>query len=612
MRAFLSRYRTPLLMSAALAVADTALGLARPWPLQLVVDHAIGGRPVTGWLQPLSGLTPGGLAAVAAVVSVALVATSGVTGYLVSFLSGAAAERIGADLRARVYQRLLLLSPRFHDRHRSGDLVTRLTGDVSRVQDALVAWLVAALPDALTLTGLLVMLLAIDPEMTAVALLVVPPLGVLAVVRRRQIKVAQRESRTRQGDLAARAAESLRHVRAVQAFAQQDTENGRFRRDNIGAVRAALRALDLESRYGPAADLTLAVGSGLVLWLGVVRVANGEMTLGLLLVVLTYLSGLYGPIRSLTRLASVLAKGAASRERLTEVLDSTEYIADAPDARPAPEQPYTLAVRDLTFGYRDDRPVLRGIGFELRLGETVCLVGPTGVGKSTLLSLLLRLYDPDGGSITLDGADLRTLTTDSLRDRIALVPQDPWIVAGTIADNIAFGRPDAARGELLRAARTALVDPFVRELPDGYDTLVGEGGVMLSGGQRRRIALARALLRGSTVLLLDEPTSGLDAAAEHAVMAAIARASVDRMVLTVSHRLRVATRADRVLVLADGRIAESGTPRELAVQGGTFADWCRLQDVPLQPARQLVTTGTGGGEHDVLDCEQHLDRQVRS
>jgi len=589
MRGFLRPYWLALSVSAALALVDTMLGLARPWPMQLAVDNAIGGRPLTGWARSLHGLPPAGIAVVAALGAVALVGLSGITGYLTSFLSGAAAERIGADLRARVYERLLALSPRFHDRNRSGDLVTRLTGDVSRVQDALVVWLVSAVPDVLTLAGLLVVLLAIDPGMTGVALVAVPPLAVLAALRRRQIKRAQREARARQGDLAARVAESLRHVRAVQAFAQQDAENRRFRRDNTGVVRTSLRALDLEARYGPAADMLLAAGGGLVLWLGVLRVTSGRMTVGVLLVVLSYLASLYGPVRSLTRLASVLARGAASRERLSEVLTSDEYVADAPDAVPAPDEPRTLTVQALTFGYDPRHPVLHEVSLQVCRGEMVCLVGATGVGKSTLLSLLLRLYDPDAGTIALDGSGIRGLTTASLRERIALVPQDPWILDGTVADNIAFGRPEANREDILDAARTALVHPFVSAMPAGYDTVVGEGGVLLSGGQRRRVALARALLRGSPVLLLDEPTSGLDAESEQAVMDAIEQAAAGRMTLVVSHRLRVAALADRVLVMTDGRITEAGAPAELTARGGTFADWCRLQRVELPSARQPVS-----------------------
>ena len=245
-------------------------------------------------------------------------------------------------------------------------------------------------------------------------------------------------------------------------------------------------------------------------------------------------------------------------------------------------------------GYDVTHPVLRGISLCIERGEMVCLVGATGVGKSTLLSLLLRLYDPDSGRIALDGVDIRGLATASLRERISLVPQDPWILDGTIAANIAFGRRDASRDEIVEAARTALVDEFVVDLPAGYDTVVGEGGIMLSGGQRRRLALARALLRGSPVLVLDEPTSGLDAESEQAVMDAIAQAAAGRMTLVVSHRLRVAVLADRVVVLAGGRITEAGTPADLMTRGGTFADWCRLQRVELPSAQPLPIQVKGG------------------
>jgi ATP-binding cassette, subfamily B, bacterial len=600
MRSFLRPYRLPLSVSATLGLADVGLGLARPWPLQVAVDHAIDRRPVGGWLSPLGGLSPHGVAAVAAFTAVGLVALSGVTGYLTSYLTGAAAERVGADLRESTYARLIALSPRFHDRNRSGDLLTRLTGDVSRIQDAMVAWLVTAIPDVLTLAGLLLVMLLIDPTLTLVALVVVPPLTALTLIRRRQIKAAQRETRARQGDLANRAAEVLRNVRAVQAFGQQDVQRRRFRHDNAGTVRAALRALDLEARYSPAADILLAVGSGLVLWLGVTRVTDGTMTLGVLLVVLSYLSSMYRPVRGLTRLASVLARAAASRERVAEILTSTEHVVEPPGATPATQRPTSLVARELVFGYAPSHPILHGVSLYLRRDEMVCLVGATGAGKSTVLSLLLRLYDPDAGSIALDGVDIRTLTTASLRERMALVPQDPWILDGTIADNIAFGRPDANRGEIVEAAVTALVDPFVRTMPDRYDTIVGEGGVMLSGGQRRRLALARALLRGSPVLLMDEPTSGLDAASEHEVLTAIQAAAAGRMALVVSHRLRVATLADRVLVMTGGRITEAGPPAELFARGGTFADWCRLQNVDVPAARSDVpasrgSIGTGRG-----------------
>ncbi|HEU5159009.1 MAG TPA: ABC transporter ATP-binding protein [Streptosporangiaceae bacterium] len=578
MRAFLRPYRLPLSLAGVLAVAETAIGLAQPWPLQVAVDNAIGGRPPRGWAAPLAGLSAPMLGLVAAVAAVTLVAVGGVIGYLTSYLSGAAAERIGADMRSAVFGRLLDLSPRFHDRNRSGDLVTRLTGDVGHVQDALVAWFVTVLPEVLTLAGMAVVIVVIDPAMGAASFAVLPGLAVLTVFRRRRMRSARRRARARQGQLAARAGETVRHIRAVQAFGQQAAERDRFRTDNVRLTEAQVYSLDVESRYGPAADLLLAAGAGFVLWIGVLRVTSGQMSLGVLLVVLSYLGSLYGPVRSLTRLASTMARGAASRERLAAVLASTDRVAERPGAVPAPAFTAAgLSVRDVSFGYAPRTPVLKNVSLTLRPGEKVCLVGPSGAGKSTLLSLLVRLYDPGSGLIELDGVDLRHITLTSLRERIGLVPQDPWILDGTIADNIAFGRPTAARDEVVAAARLALVDGFVRRQPDGYDTVVGEGGVMLSGGQRRRIAIARALLRGSVLLLLDEPTSGLDAAAERAVLESIQRACAGRGLLMISHRLHLTAQADRVVVMEAGRVVEEGAPGELLERGGAFARLWSLQ-----------------------------------
>jgi ABC-type multidrug transport system fused ATPase/permease subunit len=335
--------------------------------------------------------------------------------------------------------------------------------------------------------------------------------------------------------------------------------------------------MDLEARYSPLADLLLAAGGGLVLWLGVVAVTSGRITVGTLLVVLSYLGGLYGPIRSLARLARTLARGAASRERILEVLASREVVGSSPAAPLARPLRRSLLLREVGFAYPDGPPLLRGLDLEVEAGERLCVVGPTGAGKSTLLALLLRFYDPVAGSIELDGSDLRGLELDSLRRQIALVPQDPWLLDGSIAANIAFGRPSAGEAEILLAARVAMVDEFAERLPQGYATPVGESGVKLSGGQRRRVALARAILRDASVLLLDEPTSGLDAESERAVLRALEQAARGRTVVAVSHRLALATAADRVVVLDGGRVVEQGSPASLLEAGGSFARLWALQ-----------------------------------
>jgi ATP-binding cassette subfamily B protein len=575
---FVRPYRLTLAAAAALTLVQTALDLASPWPLKVIVDNAVGDKPLPAWLSFLGPLSPAWLAAAAAAAGVMLVTAAGVISYAITYWLGAAAERIGADLRSEVFARLQRLSLRFHDRNRTGDLVSRLTSDTGRVQDSLVAWFETVIPETLTLAGMFAVMLALDPALAFAALTVVPALAAYVGLSRPRIKAAQREARTRSGVLSSRATEVLRHVRAVQAFSRAEEEQRRFRSDSDAAADSAIGALAVSARLSPAADVILALGTGYVLWLGVAGVRSGRITLGALLVVLAYLSSVYGPIRSLSRLASTLARGAASRERLADILGAEELVGEHPHPLPAPPGALPVAVREVSFAYHAGQPVLHGVSLEAEPGETLCVAGPTGAGKSTLLALLLRLYDPDGGRIELAGTDVRRLSLRSLRERIALVPQDPWIVDGTIADNIAFVRSEAA-GRLVRdAARLALVDEFAERLRDGYDTVVGEGGVMLSGGQRRRIALARALARDASVLLLDEPTSGLDAASEAMVMQALRRASHGRTVIMVTHRLGLSNEADRVLVLDGGRVVEDGPRDRLLSSGGPFARLWALQN----------------------------------
>ena len=588
---FVRPHWAPLSAATALVVLQTVLGLAAPWPLKLAVDHAIDRQPLPGALTFLAPLSPYSIAIVAALAGVVLVAVGGIVRYVGTYLGGVAAEGIGAGLRSAVFEHLLRLSLRFHDRHRSGDLVSRLLSDVPRVQDALVATFESLIPSALSLIGMLAVLLAIDVTLALAALAVVPLLALQVALSRTRIKAAERKVRDLQGGLATRATEVLRHMRAVQAFDREEAETRRFRSDVTTAARASVNALAVQARYSPFADFILAMGGGLLLVLGVAKVLAGEITVGVLLVILTYVSSLYDPIRSLTRLTSVLARAAASGERLQEILAADEVVPDAPSTVPAPEGTTALNLDHVTFSYEAAVPVLRDVSLEVAAGETLCIVGPTGAGKSTLLALLLRLYDPTRGSVTMGGLDYRQLALRSLRSRIAIVPQDAWILDGTIADNIRFGHPAASDEEVRRAGRTALVDEFTSRMPDGYDTVVGESGSRLSGGQRRRIALARAVLRDARVLLLDEPTSGLDAESEAAIMRALRRAARGRTVIIVSHRLGLAAVADRVVVLQEGRVVEDGAPQQLVRAGGPFSRLWTEQALPaigLDPNSRLA------------------------
>jgi ATP-binding cassette subfamily B protein len=581
---FVRPYRIPLRIAVALTAVQTILDLAAPWPLKLAVDNIIAGHPLEGWMARLNGLSTAALAAIVASTGVALVGASAIVGYLTTYLIGAAAERVGADMRSAAFERLQHRSLRFHDRNRTGDLVARLTSDVSRVQDVLVSWFQTVLPEVLALLGMLAVLFALDALMALATLTVIPLLALQIAVSRAHIRLAEREARDRFGRLTARAAEVLRHVRAIQAFFRQDEEHRHFERENAGATGATLTALRVQARYSPTSDVILALGSALLLFLGVMRVTSGHMTVGTLLVILSYLSGFYHPIRSLTRVTALFAKGTASRERLMEIFADDEVVPEAPTAIRAPRGPGRVVLHGVAFGYRREEPALRDLSLEIGPTETVCVVGPTGAGKSTLLSLLLRFYDPDEGVITIDGIDLRRFTLRSIRERIAFVPQETWLLDGTIADNIRFGWPEASDADVRSAGRAALVEEFVARLPKGYDTAVGESGVCLSGGQRRRIALARAIVRDAPLLLLDEPTSGLDAASEALVLDALRGMACGRTVVIVSHRLRLVTIAHRVVVLDGGQIIEHGNPALLLAAGGAFARLWGHGESTLGPA----------------------------
>jgi len=560
----MARFRRPYLSAlctaTALTVAEAAFDIARPWPLKIAVDNGLQHQPLTGWLAPLNGLSTLALAAVAAGAVVLLTGASTACSYLADMLVGVAAERIGADIRNTLMARLFTLPLRFHDSRRSPELVATITTDVQRTEDSLVVWFESVIPGVLELAGMLTILLIVDPVLAAVALTVTPGLALVAARRRRRVRQSHAAARTAQGQLAARAGDLLRNVRVVQAFDQNARAQHEFALANRKATQAEIEALAVEQRLAPIADLLLAVGTGVVLFVGVARVSADQVTLGTLLVVLSYVASLYGPVRSMTRLTSTLARGAASKARLVELLDMSEEHPQDAATRQAPRLEQSLAFRDVWFGYESAAPVLRGTSLTVAAGETVCVMGRSGVGKSTLLNLVLRLYDPDSGVIAIDGVDLRECSVSSVRRHIALVPQDPWLLDGTIRDNIAFGRPAVSDLEIRLAARAALVDGFVRVRPDGYESLVGEDEIRLSQGQRRRLAIARAIVRDTGLLLLDEPTSDLDVASASAVMEALSRASRGRTTLLVTHDPAVAALADRVVLLDAGRAANGHKP----------------------------------------------------
>jgi ATP-binding cassette subfamily B protein len=528
--------------SAALGVAGIALDLARPWPLALAVDYAIERRP-------FAGLAPQTLLVVAGVAIVLFTVICEGCTLASTVLAERAAERVGARLRQDVFDRAAALSLRWHDQMRSGELVSRITTDVGRLLDALVAVAAELLPDIVRLALVLVLLALVSPLMALVALAVVPLLAGFAVRQRRRVRAIQQQARAESGRLTASAADLFRNVRAVQAFSANSRPTQVFRHRNAALLDVNLRAVTTEARWSPVADVVLAVGTGLVLVVGGRQVLSGQLSTGDLLVVTAYLASLYSPVRGLSRLSGLLAKSTASAARVREVLACTDEIADSAGARPAPPVNQGVWFAGVSFGYQPSRPVLENFDLMVPAGQVVCLLGPSGAGKSTVLQLLLRLYDVDAGGIMLDGIDLRAIAKQSLRQAVAFVPQDPWLFDTSIGQNIALGTAGATLAQVRAAGRAALVDEFADRLPEGYDSLVGEGAVQLSGGQRRRIALARAVVSKAPLMLLDEPTASLDPRSAGAVIAAIERCSVGRTVLMVTHDEKVAAIADQVVTL---------------------------------------------------------------
>jgi len=579
-RSYLAPYRRLLALGALLAMLDIGFGLAQPWPLKVAVDQVVLGHPPEGLLSVLSSLSRQGQLALIIAVLVCIVGVGAIADYWSTWLMEGAGQRIGNDIREALFSHLQRLSLRYHGRQNVGDLATRLTSDVDRVQDLLVQSLSVLTPNGLLVAGMIAVMLFVDPIFTLLALSATPLLILASYRTTDAMKWASRRARRSGGQVAAVATENLGAIEVVQAFGLEARAQSQFRALNRASLDASLEALQLQARSNPLVNLGAVVSTAIALWFGVNRVVEGRMTLGVLLVFLAYLASLYRPVRALARLGYVISRGVASGERIASVLAETPEVTDHSGARPAPRLRGQIEFRRVTFSYGRE-PVLRGVTLGISAGEVVAVVGRTGAGKSTLASLIPRLYDPDGGIVAIDDRDVRDYTLGSLRSQVALVLQEAVLFRGTIAENIAWGRPGAVEAEVTYAARLALVDEFCERLPDGLNTVVGERGAALSGGQRQRIAIARAIVRDASILVLDEPTSALDLASEDLVIKALHNLMHGRTTLVIAHRLSTIRGADRIAVLDRGRVVEEGTHQGLLARAGLYAS---LYEVGMREA----------------------------
>jgi subfamily B ATP-binding cassette protein MsbA len=546
-----------------------------PWPIKIVLDYALGSHPLPAWIAGFVLDTFGGskLAVIhfAAVATVVVAAVGAVASYTENYLTTKVGQWVMRDLRQTLYHHIQRLSLPFYDRNTTGDLISRVTTDVDALQSFVSLSLLSMLMDVLTLVGMLAVMLYFNWHFTLIALAVAPLLFLQVYSLTRRIKQATRAVRKKESEVVSVIAETLSSIRVVKAFAREDYEERRLEKETLESIELTLRARRIKARLAPLVDVIVAAGTCVVLWYGARLVLQGQMTAGALVVFLLYLGKLYKPMRDLSKMTDTVSKALIGAERIREVFHTEDGVRDLPRARRAPRFSGEIEFDHVYFGYRADRLVLKNIRLRVEPGQFVALVGPTGAGKSSIISLIPRFYDPLAGRVKLDGEDVRNFKLRSLRQQISFVMQETLLFRAPVWQNIAYGKPGAAREEIIRAARLANAHEFIERLPEGYQTMVGERGVTLSGGQRQRIAIARAIIRDSPILLLDEPTSGLDASSERLVLEALERLMEGKTVIVIAHRLETVKRADLIFALSDGRIVEQGTHDELLARGGLYA-----------------------------------------
>jgi len=536
------------------AVAETAT----IWLFKVVVDEVLVPRDF-GPFWWIAGLY------------VAITLGAGLVAFADDYLSTWVGERFLLALRTDVFRHLHGLSMDFFERRRLGDLLSRLTGDVAAIESFALSGVADAMASVLRLAFFVSALLYIRWDLALVSLVVAPLFYVVARRFSKLIKGASREKRRRSGSISAVAEESLSNAALVQATNRQDTEVERFHREGLGAFAAQMASTRLNALFTPIIDLIELLGGLVVIGLGTYELARGRLTLGELLAFLTFLTQLYGPIRGLSRLSNLFFSASASAERIAEVLVERPAVPDRPDARPTGRARGTLAFTEVGFRYPGaDHDVLRDVSFAVEPGQTAALVGASGAGKSTLAKLALRFYDPTEGAVSLDGTDLRELRLHDLRENVTVLLQETLVFHGTIEENIAYGRRDATRQDIVGAARAADAHEFITALPDGYETVVGQRGRRLSGGQRQRVAIARAMIRDAPVLILDEPTTGLDAESAERVLEPLRRLMEGRATIVISHNLLTVREADLIVVLDGGRVVQRGGHDELLAAGGAY------------------------------------------
>ena len=562
-------------------VGEGLANLLQPWPLKIVLDDVLRSREshatVMHWLYRFVGNDKMALLTFACLAVLAIAVLDALSSYFEKYLTTSVAQWVSYDLRRTVYLHIQKLSLAFHDQNRTGDLISRVTSDIDSIQSFIMQGLLGALVNLITLIGMTVVMFYVNWKFTLIALSVAPALFVIVYSYTRRIKKASRAVRKKEGEITSVVEEVLSSIRVVKAFAREDYEVRRLEEEGLEGVEIALRARSLKAKLTPIVDVIVAVGTCLVLWFGARLVLSGNLSAGALVVFILYLGRMYKPMQELSKMTDTYSKAAVGYERIREILETDREIKDIRRAVSAPRFKGHIEFDHVSFYYVPESPILKEVSFEIQPGEVAALVGPTGAGKSSIISLVARFYDPISGSVKIDGVDIRKFRQKSLRQQISFVLQETMLFHAPIWQNIAYGKPEASRQEIIRAAELANASEFIDKLPEGYDTVLGERGMTISGGQRQRIAIARAVVRNTPILILDEPTTGLDSASEKLVIEALERLMRNRTTIVIAHRLSTVRDADVIFVVQDGRIVEQGKHDQLLERGGLYSELYEIQ-----------------------------------
>src|SRR2546430_981881 len=574
-------------------IGESITDILDPWPLKIVFDYVFGSKRMPDWLASAVSFIGTDKFSILnfAVLAVIVIAIFGaISSYIEKYLTTSVGQWVMHDLRRVLYSHIQKLSLSYHDHKRTGDLISRVTTDIDAVQSLISNVLLGLLVNVLTLFGMMLVMLYLNCAFTLIALMVAPGLFLVVYHYTHRIKSASRAMRQQEGEVVNVLEEVLSSIRVVKAFAREDYEQQRFERESRESVEKALQARNVKAKLPPLVEIIVACGTCLVLWYGARLVLAGSLTSGELLVFLLYLGKMYKPMRELSKMTDTISKASVGWERIREVLENTMQVRDLPGAKTAPRFKGKIEFDHVSFSYDSNQPVLNDLSLQIEPGQLAALVGPTGAGKTTIASLLPRFYETVSGQIRIDGTDIRGFKQKSLREQISFVLQETLLFRATVAENIAYGKPNATHEEIVRAAKLANADEFIERMPDGYDTMIGERGMTLSGGQRQRITIARAIIRDSPMLVLDEPSAGLDAESEKLVFDALGNLMEGKTSIVIAHRLATVRRADVIFVIDQGRVVEQGTHEELLRSGGLYSRLYELQfRGEEEDSRELLT-----------------------